>query len=156
VVKNHRLSVVFSSSRRFSPPISNPPAFSWWLLSRYIVQDDEEQAKLATDLIESQSSLENPVFINEITLCEIVWVLKRAYRYDKSVILAIVKLLLSNSEMNIASHLEAWAAFHDYETGNADFSDYFIGQINKNKGCLVTFSFDKKACQNDNFKLLSP
>ncbi len=30
---NHRLSAAFSFSRGFSPPISNPPAFSWWLLS---------------------------------------------------------------------------------------------------------------------------
>jgi hypothetical protein len=47
VVKNHRLSVVFSSSRRFSPPISNPPAFSWWLLSlqdaHFVITDLQHQ-----------------------------------------------------------------------------------------------------------------
>jgi len=52
------------------------------VLIRYIVQDDEQQARLATDVIENQCSIENPAFINEITLCEIVWVLKRAYHYD--------------------------------------------------------------------------
>ena len=34
----------------------------------YIVQDDEQQAQLATDVIENQCSVENPAFINEITL----------------------------------------------------------------------------------------
>jgi len=47
---------------------------------RYIVQDDEQQAPLAIKII-NQCSVDNPVFINEITLCEIVWVLKRAYGY---------------------------------------------------------------------------
>ena len=51
------------------------------------MQDDEQQALLATDVIENQCSVENPAFVNEITLCEIIWVLKRAYRYDKSIIL---------------------------------------------------------------------
>lgn len=125
------------------------------VLIRYIVQDDELQARLAGDLIENQCSTENPAFINEITLCEIVWVLKRAYRYDKVVILTILKQLLSISEICISSHTAAWAAYSDYETGNADFSDYFIARINKKAGCPFTFTFDKKACQNGNFKLLS-
>ena len=122
----------------------------------YIVQDDEQQAQLATDVIENQCSVENPAFINEITLCEIVWVLKRAYRYDKAIILAVLKQLLSGSEVYISSHAEAWEAYSDYETGNADFSDYFIARINKKMGCPFTFSFDKKACQHENFKLLAP
>ncbi|MGZ8161137.1 MAG: PIN domain-containing protein [Methylobacter sp.] len=126
------------------------------VLIRYIVQDDELQARLASDLIENQCSTENPAFINEITLCEIVWVLKRAYCYDKAVILTILKQLLSISEVCVSSHTAEWAAYFDYETGNADFSDYFIARINKKAGCPFTFTFDKKACQNGNFKLLSP
>ena len=61
---------------------------------RYIVQDDEQQALLATNLIETQCTVENPAFINEITLCEIIWVLKRAYRYEKPVISTILQQLL--------------------------------------------------------------
>lgn len=122
---------------------------------RYLVQDDEQQAQLATHLIENQCSKENPALINEIILCEIVWVLKRAYRYDKAVILTIIKQLLSSDEIYISSHTEAWAAYHDYENGNADFSDYFIARINQKFGCPCTFSFDKKASQSDNFKLLT-
>lgn len=125
------------------------------VLIRYIVQDDEQQSQLATDVIENQCSVENPAFINEVTLCEIVWVLKRAYRYDKTIILTILKQLLSIDEVYISSHPAAWSAYYDYETGNADFSDYFIARINKLMGCPFTFSFDKKTCQNENFKLLS-
>lgn len=125
------------------------------VLIRYIVQDDEHQAKLATDFIENECSKENPAFINEITLCEIVWVLKRAYRYDKSIILNITQELLSNNEIQIASYAQARDAYHDYERGNADFSDYFIAQLNKKHGCEVTVSFDKKSCNHQNFKFLS-
>lgn len=125
------------------------------ILIRYIVQDDEQQAQLASDIIENQCSIANPAFINEITLCEIVWVLKRAYHYDKAIILTIIKQLLSVDEIFISSHTEAWQAYHDYKKGNADFSDYFIARINEKFGCHFTFSFDKKACQHENFKLLA-
>lgn len=125
------------------------------ILVRYIVQDDIQQAQLAGDIIENQCSIQNPAFINEITLCEVIWVLKRAYHYEKSVILMILEQLLSTDEIYISSHSEAWQAYLDYQKGNADFSDYFIAQINKKCGCHFTFSFDKKACQHENFKLLS-
>ncbi|MGE0084347.1 MAG: PIN domain-containing protein [Desulfococcaceae bacterium] len=125
------------------------------VLIRYIVQDDEQQSLIATNFIENQCSAENPAFINEITLCEIVWVLKRAYHYDKTVILAVLKQLLGIDDVCISSHTEAWAAYSDYKTGTADFSDYFMARINKKFGCQFTFSFDKKACQNENFKLLT-
>ena len=122
---------------------------------RYIVQDDPEQAQLASQIIENQCTVENPAFINEITLCEIVWVLKRAYRYDKTVILTIVQQLLNTQEIYISSQTEASLAYTDYQQGNADFSDYFIARINKKFGCPHTFLFDKKACQHENFKSLT-
>jgi len=49
-------------------------------------------------------------------------VLKRAYLYDKSIILKITQQILSNNEIQIASHSQAIEAYYDYERGNADFS----------------------------------
>ncbi|MGR9014416.1 MAG: PIN domain-containing protein [Gammaproteobacteria bacterium] len=117
------------------------------------MQDDELQARLASYLIETNAYRKSCLY--QCITCEIVWVFKRAYRYDKAVILTILKQLLSISEVCISSQPSAWAAYSDYETGNADFSDYFIARINKNAECPYTFTFDKKACQNGNFKLLS-
>ena len=125
------------------------------VLIRYIVQDDEQQAKLATDLIENECSKENYCFINEVTLCEVVWVLKRAYHYDKTIILNVINGILTSNEIRVASQQQAWIAYYDYEEGSADFSDYFIAQLNKKFGCTVTISFDKKACGHENFKFLS-
>jgi len=124
------------------------------VLIRYIVQDDEKQSKLATAFIESQCSAENPAFINEITLCEVVWVLKCAYRYDKAIILNVLKQLLNSIDLQLASYQAVVLAYEDYEQGRADFSDYLIARINQRAGCQVTVSFDKKACDSQNFKLL--
>ena len=124
------------------------------VLIRYIVQDDEKQSRLATAFIENQCSAENPAFINEITLCEVVWVLKRAYRYDKAIILNVIKQLLNSNDLQLASYQAVVLTYEDYEQGKADFSAYLIARINQKSGCEMTVSFDKKACDSQGFKLL--
>ena len=57
------------------------------VLVRYIVQDDVEQSKIASRFIEGLISSSKPGFVNQIVLCELVWVLKRAYHYDKTIII---------------------------------------------------------------------
>ena len=47
------------------------------VLVRYLTWDDEEQASEAANAIETADGL----FVPTIVLCELVWVLKRAYRY---------------------------------------------------------------------------
>ena len=83
-----------------------------------------------------------------------VWVLKRAYRYDKAIILNVLKQLLNSIDLQLASYQAVVLAYEDYEQGRADFSDYLIARINQRAGCQVTVSFDKKACDSQNFKLL--
>jgi predicted nucleic-acid-binding protein len=52
-------------------------------------------------------------------------------RATATVILQILKQPFVSRDIYISSHAEAWAAYGAYETGNADFSDYFIAHINK-------------------------
>ena len=47
------------------------------VLVRYLTWDDEQQAVEAADAIEGADEIVVPT----IVLCELVWVLKRAYRY---------------------------------------------------------------------------
>ncbi len=53
------------------------------VLVRYIVQDDPAQSALATTFIEKNCTAKKPGFINLIVLCELTWVLKRAYRAER-------------------------------------------------------------------------
>jgi predicted nucleic-acid-binding protein len=124
------------------------------VLIRYIVQDDPVQAKLATHYIENNCSNENPGFINQLVLCEVVWVLKRAYGYDKSIILKVIRQILLTVEFSIENSESSWKALKEYELGSADFSDYIIGISNKENDCEYTITFDKIASQNPNFILL--
>ena len=63
------------------------------VLIRFIVQDDPEQSKRATDFLKNHCSEEAPGFISMVVMCEIVWVLRRAYGYSKSNIINEYKVL---------------------------------------------------------------
>ena len=114
------------------------------VLVRYLVQDDEIQAKAATQILE-QITDETPAFINNIVMCETVWVLARAYKYDKSIIAETLEQILATAGLQFENAEAIRKAVRHYKNGNADFSDYLIGEINKENGVATTYTFDRKA-----------
>ncbi len=87
-------------------------------------------------------------------LCEIVWVLIRAYEYRKEVIVDVITQILSTREFVVENSQNVWLALKSFEKGEADFADYLIGHSNKTSGCDYTITFDKSAAKHINFKLL--
>lgn len=124
------------------------------VLIRYIVQDDPEQSEKATRFLEKKCTVDNPGHIAGIVLCEIVWVLKRAYGYPKKDIVEVLHSILSTAEFSIESPAIAWEAFRQYNSGSVDLSDYLLGQLNKASGCITTMTFDQEAGKSDHFQLL--
>ena len=121
------------------------------VLVRYIAQDDKEQAKKATKVIESLTP-EEPAFISGIVLCELNWVLKSFYKMPKKDRLATLQDILSVSVFDIEGLAESLRALKLYETGKADFSDYLIQQIAQQKGYDTVVTFDKNAQKGKGFK----
>lgn len=68
------------------------------VLIRYITSEDEEQSIIATKLLDSYIGKEKAIFINNIVLCELVWVLVKGYKYQKEQIIKTLKLILSSVE----------------------------------------------------------
>jgi len=124
------------------------------VLVRYITNDDKEQALLATTLLDSYIGKEKSIFINNIVLCELVWVLVRGYKYQKEDIIKTLKLLLSSVEFEFENHELAFLTVIEYEKAEADFSDILIDLLNHYRNCKVTYSFDQKALKLKYFKKL--
>lgn len=125
------------------------------VLVRHIVQDDEQQAVLARQLIEERISADDPAFVPLLVLCELVWVLGTAYRYSRGQIALVLRQVLVTDCFAVERHELAWAAFHDYDAGNADYADYLIARINRESGADPTFTFDRRAAQGHGFHLLT-
>ena len=124
------------------------------ILVRYIVQDDEIQAELASRLLEGTLDQKNPGLVSTIVLCELIWVLRRAYGYEKGQVVKVLRTLLSSAGLVVDRVDDAWRALREYESGSADFSDYYIGQMNRTLHAETTYTLDQKAGKGNHFTLL--
>ena len=50
------------------------------ILVRYITQDDLQQAEAAANLLAIYNNKPQSIFINNIVLCEFIWVLEKGYQ----------------------------------------------------------------------------
>ncbi|MCF8030834.1 MAG: type II toxin-antitoxin system VapC family toxin [Desulfohalobiaceae bacterium] len=118
------------------------------VLVRYLTQDDPEQALRASRLIEAQCTREVPCRIALIVLCELVWVLRGAYGYEKALIIQVLEGILASSELRVENEDAARSALAAFRNGPADFADYVIACANRAAGCDTTYSLDRKLAQH--------
>ena len=121
---------------------------------RYLVQDDKKQSAAATRFIEKSLTTDNPGYISQTTLCEIVWVLQRCYAVNKQQVREIIEGLLTTKQLIVEGVEVAWKALRAFNANNAGFCDALIGQANIHNGCEQTVTFDKKAANLPEFDLL--
>ncbi|QQV74880.1 hypothetical protein H6P87_00422 [Rickettsia tillamookensis] len=117
------------------------------ILIRYLTGDDKVQSIKATELIERYSGQENSIFVNNIVICELVWVLERGYKYSKEQIILVLKEIFSTVEFSFENQQVLWLSVLEYENYKADFSDILIGKLNIFNGCNYTVTFDKAASE---------
>jgi len=115
---------------------------------RYLVQDDPSQTKRANQLIENLTHAGETLWICQITLCEIFWVLERCYKLNKQELVNVLTSLLQTRQFHVEGDDVAWQALKDYERNSSvDFSDCLIGRQNAHCECVHTYTFDKNAAK---------
>ena len=124
------------------------------VLVRYIVQDDPEQSHAATQFLESTCSSERPGWVCLVVLCELTWVLTRAYGYDRTTVAEVIDHLLSTAELEIEQSTVVWRSARDFREGVAEFADHLIGHLNAHFEVDYTITFDRKAAEHKQFRLL--
>jgi len=112
------------------------------VLVRYITRDDPGQERAASRFLDSARTRSEPIFVNVIVLCELVWVLGRTYEYSRAEITAVVERLLATEQIVVEDADLAWLALSDFKASKADFADCLIGRKNLRLGCDATATFD--------------
>jgi len=118
------------------------------VLVRYLVQDHPQQALQATQVIERSCTRETPGRVALLVLCELVWVLRGAYGYEKRVVVEVLERILMTDALAIEQEDVAWRALGSFKAGAADFADYVIVHANEQAGCERTVTFDGKLAQH--------
>jgi predicted nucleic-acid-binding protein len=125
------------------------------VLIRYLTQDDERQSTVANEFFESEIALSKKGFVCSVVLCEVVWVLRRCYAVKRHVIADIISKLLLLDTIEVEHGECALRALPDFTKGPADFSDYYLARVNKEKyHAATTVTFDRSAAKSALFRLL--
>lgn len=127
------------------------------VIVRYLTQDDPRQGELANKMINKFSSQGELLWISQITLCETMWVLERAYKISKEEAIRILNILLQTQELVFENHDIVWHALQEYQScQSVGFVDCLIGRHNISSGCKFTYTFDKDAVKElETFHMLT-
>ncbi len=126
------------------------------VLVRYLTLDDAVQSAAAVDLIDGAAERGEPMFVPVVVLCELVWVLRRAYGYRKPDVETVIEGLLRSAQLRFNDAARLWAALADYREGSADFPDYVIGREALDAGCSTTVTFDRALVGEPGYRVLGP
>jgi predicted nucleic-acid-binding protein len=119
------------------------------LIVRFLTRDVENQAQKVKELLKRGEIL----YINENVLAELYWVLVRVYGYSRIDFIRAIDVLLETEGFRFFDNNIVRLALADYIHSAVEFSDCLIHRINAGKN-ILTFTFDKKASQLDEMKLL--
>jgi predicted nucleic-acid-binding protein len=124
------------------------------VLVRYLTQDDAAQARKVDALVAAAIEGGDRLHVDDIVLCEVVWVLRAAYRLGKPSIAGALERIMRTALFSFEDRELLHAALSDYVLGPGDFSDYLIGRRNSRSGCEHTVTFDRSLKGETSFLLL--
>lgn len=124
------------------------------VLVRYLTQDHAAQARAVDALIAETISQREHLHVDDVVLCELVWVLRGAYRTDKPAIVSALQKIVSTALFSFEDREVLRRAVEDYRKGSGDFADYLIGRRNRRAGCEDTATFDRALKGASAFSLL--
>jgi len=124
------------------------------VLVRYLTQDDAAQARRVDAVFEDALRQGKRIHIDDIVLCELVWVLRGAYRFGKATIAAALEKIMSTALFSFSNRELLRSALEEYRAGDADFADYVIGARNRRAGCEQTLTFDRSLGKSAAFSML--
>lgn len=121
------------------------------VLLRWLVDETVWPTDAPEQLVLAARTLSRPdatFFVNAIVLAELTWVLARPLNQRKPVLAIVIDRLLKASNIVVDQREAAMAALRNWRDGTGEFSDHFIGEINRINGCATTLTFDRAASRS--------
>jgi predicted nucleic-acid-binding protein len=115
------------------------------VLLRYIVRDDPRQFDRAAAFLGTRTAAD-PVFVGLIVIAELVWALRRRYRYSREDVRTAIMTLMEAAEVVFEDeeYLSALLA----GSSKGDIADHLIAHCAAKAGCSSTVTFDKAAASH--------
>ena len=120
---------------------------------RLVVEDDPAQCDRAAGAFRQAIATEG-VFFSATVLVEVAWVLRVACEQDRASIAAALRRLVSTSGVTVEHDAIVRRAIAAFETGPADFSDYYIRASSSEANALPVVTFDERFAREAGVELV--
>ena len=124
------------------------------ILARFLRDDDPVQSKRAAHFIQRAVRQNEPLYLNHVVLCELVWILSSVYEHSKEDIVATIEAIMLTGQFQLEDKSSIELALDDYKKSKADFSDCLIGRRNRASGSEVTLTFDRRLKSVETFNVV--
>jgi len=121
------------------------------ILVRFLVEDDLAQTERAQAILRRAVGSDDPCYVADIVLCELVWVLERSYKIKRAEIGASLSRLIRARHLAFSSVERLFRALEAYTPGRGDFADYLIRETAKEAGCEAVATFDRDLLKEPGF-----
>lgn len=121
------------------------------VLVRFLVRDDPVQSETASAFFRRAQSRGETLYISQVVLCEVVWVLDSAYRYPRERIVDVLERLLRTRQLRFEEPRRIREAADLYRALGGDFADQLIRLACLDAGCDVVATFEKRLQHQEGF-----
>lgn len=121
------------------------------VLVRYLVEDDPKQSAEAARLVERTIERNETLFVSQIVLCELVWVLSYAYHFSRGEIVTLLESLRRAAQLDLEFAEEVRRAVDSYAAGRGDFADHLLAERAISRGCRQVATFDRPLLSDPRF-----
>jgi len=118
------------------------------VIIRFLTRDHEEYYHKSVEIFRNIESGKIEALLMDFILAEVIYVLKRIYKYSKSDIATVLKKLLLYKNLYTENKLITFEALEIYEDKNIDFADAMLCAKQKLEGFeIISFDKDIERCQ---------
>lgn len=121
------------------------------VLVRFLVADDPEQEVRAASFFARAAAEGERLFVPQIVVCELVWVLSHAYDKSRSEIAAGLETLLRARQLTFEEVDQIRSALERFAAGDGDLADWLIWERSRVAGAERVVTFDGRLLRSPEF-----
>jgi predicted nucleic-acid-binding protein len=125
------------------------------VIVRFLVRDDEKQARTVYARLKQAEAARETLFIPLVVVLETIWVLESAYNKSRKDILDSFEELQNMPILEFEKIQVLQTLISEGRKNNDDLSDLLIALAAQSYGCSGGITFDKKTAKFGFFRLLS-
>ena len=121
------------------------------VLVRLVVADDAARCAAASALVRRARAEHARLFIADVVVCELVWVLRSVYRMSRHEVAAAIDKLSAAAQAEFEAPDRLTAALASFRDGRGDFADYLIREHARGGDADFVATFDQALLDEPGF-----